>query len=73
MTGDVDLNVYDNDSTFSTTANASCLSGLNNTGFVGTTAEDCTLQITGNTLYFSVMAFTQSGGAAFINLVEAGP
>ncbi len=71
MTNDVDLNVYDNDSSFSTTANAKCL--IDNTAFLDKTPEDCTLQVTGNTLYFSVTAFTQSGGVAFINLVEPGP
>ncbi len=71
VTGDVDLTVYDSDSTF--TMAATCL--IDNTGFIQppTTPEDCTLQVTGNTLYFSVTAFTQSGGAAYINLVEPGP
>jgi hypothetical protein len=72
MTGDVDLNVYDSDSSFSpTTANTKCL--IDNTAFLETTPEDCTLVVTGDKLFFSVTSFTTSGGAAFINLVEPGP
>ncbi len=71
LSGDVDLTPYDNDNTFTTPANASCL--INNTALVGTIPEDCTLQVSGSTLYFSVKAFTTSGGAAFITLVEPGP
>ncbi len=71
LSGDVDLYVYDNDSTFSTVPNASCL--IDNTEFIGTAPEDCTVKATGNMLYFSVASFSQSGGVAFINLVEPGP
>ncbi len=76
LSGDVDLNVFNNDSTFSTAPNASCLLGLDYTHLAGPTPtipEDCTLVASGNTLFFSTTSFTASGGAAFIILVEPGP
>lgn len=69
LTGDADLTVYDNDNTFKNPAN--CL--INATGIVGTNPEDCTLVVSGSTLYFSVTSFTTSVGDAYINLVEPGP
>ena len=71
LTGDSDLTVYDSDGTFTTPANASCL--IKNTALLGTRPEDCTLQVSGSILYFSIKAFTTSGGAAYIILVEPGP
>ena len=69
LTGDADLNVYDNDNTFKNPAN--CL--IQNTGIVGTDPEDCTLVVSGSTLYFSVTSFTTGVGDAYISLVEPGP
>jgi hypothetical protein len=69
LSGDADLAVYDSDNTFSN--KAACL--INNTGFVGIQAEDCTLLVSGNTVYFSVTAHTISGGVAFTVLAEPGP
>ena len=69
LSGDSDLTSYDNDGTFMTPA--SC--DIDNTALLGTRPEDCTLRVSGSTLYFSVKAFTTSGGAAFIILVEPGP
>jgi hypothetical protein len=69
LSGDADLAVYDSDSTF--TNKAACL--INNEGFLGIQAEDCTLRVSGSTLFFSVTAHTISGGVSFIGLVEPGP
>ena len=70
LSGDANLTVYGDDSTFTTPA--FCLTG-NNTPFAGTTAESCTVLLSGNMLHFSVTANTTSGGVAFINLVSPGP
>jgi len=45
-----------------------------NTNFMGTIPEDCTLQApqTG-TIYFTVTAKTTSGGVAYFNLIDPGP
>jgi hypothetical protein len=69
LTGDADLNVYDNDNTFTDPTN--CL--IKAIGIVGTDPEDCTLQVSGSTLYFSVTSFTTGTGDAYISLVEPGP
>ena len=64
--GDGDLKVYNNDASFTTPA--PCV--IDNTAFTGTTAEACTVNTTGSTLYFKV---TSGAGAGFILLVEPGP
>jgi hypothetical protein len=69
LTNGANLIVYDSDNTFATPA--TCL--IDNTFFSKTTPEDCTLVVSGSTLYFKVTADTGSGGVAFINLVEPGP
>jgi hypothetical protein len=70
LSGDAHLNVYGDDFNFVNLA--FCLTG-DNTLFAGTTAESCTVLLSGNTLHFSVTANTSSGGVAFINLVTRGP
>ncbi len=71
LSGDADLTVYGNDSTFTTPE--FCLTG-SNTPFAGTTPESCTVLLAaGDTLHFSVTSNTISGGVAFINLVSPGP
>jgi hypothetical protein len=57
------------ENTFTTMAN--CL--IDNTSFLGTIPESCTLVAPGTTLYFTVAANTTSAGVAFLNLVEPGP
>jgi len=69
LTGNANLKVFGNDSTFTTPA--SCLT--DNTFSGGTTPEDCTFVASGSALYFSVAADTTSAGVAYINLVEPGP
>jgi hypothetical protein len=59
LTNDVDLNIP-----------VGCL--IDNTSFLGTTAEDCTFAAPGGTQNFTVSAGTNSG-AAYIILVEPGP
>jgi len=61
--------VYDNDNTFTNPTN--CL--IKAIGIVGTDPEDCTLVVSGSTLYFSVTSFTTGVGDAYISLVEPGP
>jgi hypothetical protein len=71
LTNDADLKAY-SDNTF--TNPVTCLPNRNNTGFAGTTPEDCSIFISGGTLYFSVSAgFGNVNGAGFINLVKLGP
>jgi hypothetical protein len=69
LTNGANLIVYGSDNMFATPA--TCL--IDNTFFADTTPEDCTLVVSGSTLYFKVTADTGSGGVAFINLVEPGP
>ncbi len=69
LSANANLKVYGSDNTF--TAPASCV--IDNTAFLGTVPEDCTLVAPGSTLYFTVAAKTTSGGVAFLNLVEPGP
>jgi hypothetical protein len=57
LTNDADLNI------------PGCL--IDNTSFLGTTAEDCTLAAPGGTLSFAVLGKTSS--AAYIILIEPGP
>jgi hypothetical protein len=71
LTKDADLKAY-SDNTF--TNHVTCLPNTNNTGFAGTTPEDCSIFVPGGTLYFSVSAgFGNVNGAGFINLVTLGP
>jgi hypothetical protein len=71
LTNDADLTAY-SDNTF--TNPVTCLPNRNNTGFAGTTAEDCSIFVSGGTLYFSVSAgFGNVNGAGFIKLVKLGP
>jgi len=70
LSGDANLTVFGNDTTF--TVPATCLTG-DNTSFIDTTAEDCTVALSGSSLFFTVTANTTSGGVAFINLVSPGP
>ena len=69
LTNDADLTVFGNDNTF--TNPAACL--IDNTFFIGTTPEACTITVTGSTLYYSVSGIATSGGVAFINLTVPGP
>jgi hypothetical protein len=68
LTNDADLIVY-NDGTFTTRASCS----INNTEYLRTTAESCTVTASGDTLYFTVESFTTTGGVAFLSLIEPGP
>ena len=71
LTNDADLKAYSNN-TF--TNPATCLPNRNNTGFAGTTPEDCSIFVSGGTLYFSASAgFGNVNGAGFVNLVKLGP
>ncbi|HUI68431.1 MAG TPA: hypothetical protein VL087_09510 [Nitrospirota bacterium] len=71
LTNDADLKAY-TDNTF--TNPVTCLPNRNNTGFAGTTPEDCSIFISGGSLYFSVSAGSGNlKGAGFINLVNLGP
>ncbi len=69
LTNDADLTVFGSDNTF--TNPAACL--IDNTFFIGTTPEACTVTVTGSTLYYSVTGIATSGGVAFINLTVPGP
>ena len=71
LTNDADLKVF-SDNTFTTSA--ACLPNRNNTGFAGTTPEDCSIFVPGGTLYFSISAgFGNVNGVGFVNLVNLGP
>jgi hypothetical protein len=57
LSDDADLHVFGNDNTFTTPATCS----IDNTRFIGTTPEDCTLTSSGSTLYFIVDGIFSSG------------
>jgi hypothetical protein len=68
LTSDADLTVY-TDSTFTTPASCS----IDNTLYLRTTPEACTLFSAGDALYFRVTSVTSTGGVAFLSLIEPGP
>jgi hypothetical protein len=57
---DTDLLVFGTDSSFTTLIQCA----IDNTSIIGTSAEDCIMVATGNTLYFGVDGTFLSGGAA---------
>jgi hypothetical protein len=72
LTANANLTVYGSNNTFETPV--ACLSNRDNTFFADTTPEDCTVFVSGSTLYFAVSAGSGNvSGAGFINLIEIGP
>jgi hypothetical protein len=69
LTADAHLTVFGADGAF--TNPAFCL--IDEMFHAGTVAEQCTVMLSGSTLYFTVTSNTTSGGVAYITLVAPGP
>jgi hypothetical protein len=64
MSDDADLLVFGDDGTFTYLAQCS----IDNTAYIGTTAEDCVIRAPGNTLYFGVDGQYLVGSAGFFTI-----
>jgi hypothetical protein len=64
MSDDADLLVFSDDGTFTVLAQCS----IDNTAYIGTTAEDCVIRAPGSTLYFGVDGYYLAGSVGFFTI-----
>jgi len=64
MSDDADLLVFGDDGTFTVLAQCS----IDNTAYIGTTAEDCVIRAPGSALYFGVDGYYLSGSVGYFTI-----